>query len=236
MKIELMIGVLLMISSAARAQDMPVIAHWSFDCDEPHLLKDSGPNGLDAVLVEGDAANVSRVVGRVGWAVAFAPQHGCKFAAPADVAFDLQPPFTLAAWIKRTGDEPAAMEIFCRMWDTRSKGYRFRYGWNMINLMWGDGDERHSLSSPSFSIANDKWYHVAATHDGTMVRLYINCEPVAETEAGPTLIHEPSRPVIGNWVGRTNAYGFVGMIDELYIIGAALDGDDLFELAQPAQQ
>jgi hypothetical protein len=236
MRSSFLIVALLCLSSAAIAQDAAVIAHWTFDGDDASLLTDSGPHGLHAKLVEGDAANVSRVPGRVGQAIAFGADHGCKFAVATDAALDLQPPFTIAAWIKRTGDEPTAMEIFCRMWDSRPKGYRFRYGWNMTNLMWGDGEQRHSLSSPGFAIRNDKWYHVAATHDGAMVRLYINCELVAETEAGPVLVHEPASPVIGNWVGRTNAYGFVGMIDDLYIIGAALDGDALFELAEPSEK
>jgi hypothetical protein len=225
----------MMTSTVALAQDAPIIAHWSFDSDDAALLKDSGPYGLHAELLEGDATNVSWVEGRAGKAIAFAPEHGCKFAAPLHEALDLQPPFTIAAWIKRTGDEPSAMEIFCRMWDSNPTGYRFRYGWKMTNLMWGDADERHSLTSPGYAIRNDKWYHVAATHDGQMVRLYINCEHVAEAEAGPTLAKENSRAVIGNWVGRTNAYGFVGLIDELYIIGAALDGDALFDLAEPPQ-
>jgi len=232
----MIVAAMMLVSSAVCAEDLPVIAHWSFDSDEPALLTDSGPHGLHAELVEGDAANVSWIDGRVGKAIAFASDHGCKYSPRADEALDLQPPFTIAAWIKRTGDEPSAMEIFCRMWDTGTKGYRLRYGWKMTNLMWGDGDERYSLSSPGYSIRNDAWYHVAATHDGEMVRLYINCERVAETEAGPTMQPETVRPVIGNWVGRTNAYPFIGLIDELYIIGAALDGDALFELAEPPRQ
>jgi hypothetical protein len=79
--------------------------------------------------------------------------------------------------------------------------------------------------------------HVAVTNDGKSLKLYINGEQKMEQKGNISSLQPAYKrnkaAVIGNYLGRANAYNFVGLLDELYIIGKALSEDEIFELADP---
>lgn len=217
-------------------EGLPIIAHWSFDNDTGATVTDSGPNALHGEITGETPDKLTHAPGRVGQALNLAADHTAKILVKHSAKLDLKPPFTIAAWIKRTGEKPSSMEIFCHGVDSGKVGYRLRYGWRMLFFVFGDGENLITVQSPQHAIENDKWRHVAVVHDRSMVRLFINAEQVAEqavTSAPAPYIREA---VIGNYVGRADAYQFVGLIDELYLVGKALSGEELFKLAEPAKE
>ncbi len=236
MNVKTWLIVCCLAATCAADDELPIIAHWSFDDDTAGKLIDSGPSELHAELKHGDAKHATYVDGRVGKALSLAADHRCKFVLPNSPKLDIKPPFTIAAWIRRTSDKPTSTEILCKLWDSGTAGYRLRYGWRMLNFRWGDGNEAFSLSSPGNTIMKGKWYHVAATHDGKAVKLFINTEEVASVESDAAPAKENSQAVIGNFMGTPEAYPFVGQIVELCIIGKAMTSDELFELAEPEEK
>jgi hypothetical protein len=78
------------------------------------------------------------------------------------------------------------------------------------------------------SIKANTWTHIAATHDGTIARIYVDGK-----EAGSGLqqgiFTEEAGLVIGNT--QSKAPGFVGLADEVKLFGRALSGKEIAEIA-----
>jgi hypothetical protein len=176
---------------------------------------------------------IGREAGRIGQALRLDAGHRLRIEIGTAPQLDLKPPFTVACWIKRRGTDPTAMEIFCYGDDVEKAGWRLRYGWQAIYFVYGDGEKRCTFQSPGFSVPDDKWCHVAVTHDGKVVRIFINGEPVAEQAAPTAPANFKRSAVIGNYTGRPDAYNFVGLIDEMFLIGKALDKEEIYHLAAP---
>jgi hypothetical protein len=239
MRNELCLAGLLVASVAAAAPPGPVIAHWSFDEANGDAVADSGPHRLD-VKVQSDKP-VKRVAGMCGRAVEF-PADGKAFAVvPRNAVLDLKPPFTIAAWIKVAPQaKSSAMEIHCCKGDgspnQKSEGWRFRWGWQMIYFEFGDGQEAIRFNSPHYSVPAGYWTHVAATHDGRMLRLFRNAKEIASQPMKAVPAPAKNATVIGNFCGRKDAYPFIGQMDELIVIGRALDAEALYRLASGMNQ
>jgi len=236
-KLFIIITLFFSLSTFAAEEVLPVIAHWSFDHDSGTILKDSGPNKLDAELKSADKmAMVETDIGIQGKALKLSKTPSVKYLIQDKKGvLNLQPPFSIAMWMKRIGDKPKSMCLINKMTDgNKQTGWDFRYDWKMIDLRFGDGQKRQSAYSPKYQIRNDKWYHVAATNDGKIVRLFINCEMVKERIfENATPVPNKLSAIIGNYNGQSDVYNFIGFIDELYIVGKVLSGEELFKLSAP---
>ncbi|MFQ6098231.1 MAG: LamG domain-containing protein, partial [Armatimonadota bacterium] len=139
-------------------------------------------------------------------------------------------PFTVMAWIKPVGRRKT-MEIVCHKGDTSNKGFRLRNFWSRLAFEIGTGGDSIRVRAPEWSLEHGFWQHVAATYDGERVRLYVNAVLVAEAKA-PTPPTPESRPlVIGNYIGRKDAYPFEGVIDEVALYDSALAAEDILHAA-----
>lgn len=215
----------------APSEPLPFLARWTFDRDEPGRIVDSGPNRLDG-RIEGDTPErLGYEKGRIGKALRLDPGHRLKIVIPNAPALQLKPPFTVAAWMRYRKEGPSAMEILCFGDDVEAFGWRLRYGWQSLYFTFGDGVGLHRAETKRFAIPEEKWAHVAAVHDGKTVRLFVNAEPVAELEAPAAPAEYRRDAVLGNYTGRPDAYPFVGLLDEVCLVGKALDGEELFRLA-----
>jgi Concanavalin A-like lectin/glucanases superfamily len=237
-KILFIIAASLSLSTfAAEKTELPIIAHWSFDNDSGTILQDSGPNKLNAKLKSKDKkAQVETAEGMKGQALKLSAKPLIRYVVQdKKKILDLKPPFTIAMWIKRTGKMPKSMCLLNKMADSgKAGGWDLRYDWAMLDLRFSHGQKRQIVMSPKHQIKNDKWYHVAATNDGKKIQLFINCEKVKE-QIFDNATPAPNKRVvvIGNYTGRADAYNFIGLLDEVYIVGKVLSSEELFNLTAP---
>jgi hypothetical protein len=225
---------------ASEINDLPIIAHWSFDEDAGHKLSDSGPNKLNAKLISKNKdAAVTTAKGMKGKALELKADQKFKYVIEDKSGIlNLKPPYSICSWVKRTGKKPSSMCIFCKKHDNQSTGYGLRISWFMVNFRIGNSKHKNiNILSPSRGIKNDTWYHVAAVNDGKTVKILVNGE-VVKTRIVPKDVSgemvsasNKTKAVIGNYVGRNDAYNFVGLIDELYIFGKALSKEEIFRVA-----
>ena len=69
------------------------------------------------------------------------------------------------------------------------------------------------------------------TYDGERLQAFINCDPSAEAEVSGPIMAKNRHLVIGNFIGRKNAYAFEGAIDELKVFDRVLSRDEIFAAA-----
>jgi hypothetical protein len=164
-----------------------------------------------------------------------------------ETSFDLErtAPFTIAAWMypiaPRTGGE-ASYVIFTKS-NASNRGWGMTPVWNnagttnvtqvralMINTFPGNVLVRRGTTD----LTNNRWWHVAATYDGTSTAagLLLYVDGAAETVAGTTatltatILHD-NAPTIGG-VNATN--WFPGAIGDLRVYNRTLSATQIMQL------
>ena len=219
------------------AADLPIIAHWSFDEDQgTTVLKDSSVNKLDVPLNPADTGEkVKTVKGVIGQALELTGKEKAFFRITNE-KLNLKVPFSIACWVNIKNKKQENNSILCNAWDTDTKGFRIFVFWCMFSCRWGDGSKMNSISTKYGGILTDRWYHLTVTNDGKTVKLYVNGSLDKSIE-GDNLQPAANNVNcgIGNYFG-TNNYRFIGLMDELYIFGKALNDDEVFELAAKQEE
>ena len=97
------------------------------------------------------------------------------------------------------------------------------------------GGRTKTLQSPKNVITSNTWYHVAATYDGSRMRLYLNGEELVSTGKTGEIAPSPSVGVaLGNQPAGAGDRAFDGMLDDVRIYAKALTSSDLMTLADTA--
>ena len=77
--------------------------------------------------------------------------------------------------------QPFAGSVIVKDQGSNSSGYMIRCGGNgIINFNIGNGSW-HEISTPANSVQLNQWHHVAATYDGTSMKIYIDGELAAQS-------------------------------------------------------
>lgn len=132
---------------------------------------------------------------------------------------------TLEAWIYPTSWRTNIYEgsIITKEQASGSAGYILRCGASgKLSFAFGSGSAFPELATTTSVLTLNTWQHVAATYDGTTMRLYVNGVEVAN-KAQTGTIALSAKPVE---IGRNNEYSsryFTGRIDEARIFNVALD-------------
>jgi hypothetical protein len=80
-------------------------------------------------------------------------------------------------------------------------------------------------------IKPDIWYHVTATYDGSVFKVYLDGEEVGVSEPGLSLTKGQKDVFIGAYCGGY-AYGFEGVIDDVKIYDYALSPAQILKHAK----
>jgi len=121
--------------------------------------------------------------------------------------------FTFEAWV-RYDTVPTADAPILRKPDA----YRLVLKQSQLKLILVINGSTRTVTASIPTIAVDRWYQVAATYDGSRVRLYLNGQEVAE-QAISGAINQTTSPVS---IGRADSDVIDGMIDNVRIFGRAL--------------
>ena len=219
----------------ASAQAPEPIAHWTMDEIADGVVADATGNGYDASAhgVEDTVPDVTD--GVVGNALRFHREREQYLQVGTIDGLAAPDAMTVMAWI-RPLDRSGAHEIIGnkgdRSGDPPWPGWRLRYFWARVIFQYGTaGGEEPEVSTENWSISPGFWHHVAVTYDGERLIAYINCEPAAEAEVSEPIMPGTRSLVIGNYVGRKNAYAFEGNIDEVKVYDRALTAEEIFAAA-----
>jgi len=239
MRSELLaLALLMMLAASAAGEDGP-IAYWPMEQAEGGVVADATGNGHDATYGSVDGSQPEFVDGIAGNAVRFAEANEGFFTVAGSEDFNFDGPFTVMAWVKPSRRN-AAFAIACMKGDKSGDppwpGWRLRFFWARAMLQVGTpGGEEPSVSTAEWSVPAGFWSHVAGSWDGEQLRIFVNGVEKAGTEfRGQIAPQVRWRPLIlGNYMGRKNAYAFDGLLDEVRIFDRALTEDEVFvEAAQ----
>ena len=223
--------------SAAGHSAAALLAHWRFDGVVDGRIQDATGNGHDAVFFSRDDTEPVLTDGIHGQAVSLSARREEGFAVLDSAKLNVAGPFTVMAWV-RPNRRNAAFSIACMKGDKSGDppwpGWRLRFFWARAVLQLGtpEGDEP-SVASPQWSVPPGFWSHVAATWDGAELRIYVNAVEKGKTAfQGTVAAQNPGRPlVLGNYIGRKNAYAFDGLIDDVRVYSACLPADAILDAA-----
>ncbi len=211
-----------------------LIAYWSMDEVRDGKVLDLSGHGHDGLL-KGEAGLPELVEGIIGNALRLAPARRCWVEVPASEELDPPRALTVMAWVK-IAERNKPYAVICHKGDKSGPppwpGWRLRVGWAtaMVQIGTPDGNE-YWAKSPRFAVQPGKWTHIAATYDGHKLRIYVNAHLEGEVDAPGGIGHRRGPLVIGNYIGRKNAYPMDGLIDEVKIFARVLNEEEILQQA-----
>ncbi len=223
--------------------DAKVLGYWAFKAKKD-IGKDSSPNRNHGEL-KGEGSAEWTAKGKVGGGVKFDGKSWLE--VPHDNSLNVKDQITLMCWAKFgnpgdfTGDGREQSLIWkygpfetnkrfwasyaLRIWRPKSQFGSFGFDANMTK-------GRSAVVDPKFPEVADleeNWYHIAATADGTEIRIYTNGKETAkgpqrgEFQASelPLTIGHDLRPILIHFAFMN------GIMDEVVIADKALTGAEI---------
>ncbi|MNK25922.1 hypothetical protein D3C87_442520 [compost metagenome] len=130
--------------------------------------------------------------------------------------FDARTMRTIEAWIK-FDDLVNEQEIISK--STSSNGLELIiYNRQLAVFAMGGGLDRH-VDYPTSNLVANRWYHVAATHNGanSTLTLYLNGVSVGTAQTPPGMTNSGTPLHLGRWIDPNNSRYFKGSLDEVRI-------------------
>jgi hypothetical protein len=136
---------------------------------------------------------------------------------------------TIEAWIYPTSWRTNVFEggIVVKEMNTSNNGYMFRAGNNgRLNFAFsGGGLPWKELTTGANTLSLNTWQHVAATYNGSKVRLYVDGVRVDSANYTGTIGNASNNCVIGGWY--STGRNFPGKIDEVRIWNVTRSGSEI---------
>jgi hypothetical protein len=199
-----------------------LISYWTFDNDDfSDSFSDNHGTVQGATWTTGKVNNALRL-------------DGSAYATvPRDSSLEPTDAITLEAWINPdfTGEW---MRVFNKgiispyhgysllLHDNQHAGGRGRI---MMQVYTSTG--LHEEKYDDHEIYSGEWYHLAATYDGSHVRMYVDGVMEYESPVTGTIVHNTGRDLDIGRYGYQNNQKFRGLIDEAAIYDRALDADEI---------
>ena len=209
----------------------PALAHaaYAFSEGTGGTAADSSANGNTATLTR---PGLWSSAGRYGNGLLLGGAwDGARI--PASGSLDAGSALTLETWVYPTSiaDYPKLI------WRDGLDGSPYS-----LCMLWGDGSIGFGITTTAGrfsvyayrSILPDTWTHIAATYDGSMLRLYVNGQ-LANASAGAGSIVASTRDL---WLGRAPwGEGFAGTLDDVRIYSRALTAAEItVDMGTPATE
>jgi hypothetical protein len=176
---------------------------------------DATDHGLDA-----------RVVGDVDTGDHVAVFNGGSLRVGPDPLLNVVDGLTIAAWVMPKNKQTQTIVHKGASARTAPFGLSISQDGHLIfGLMTADTHDQLRISG--YEVGT--WWHVAATYDGQMMRVYVNGKQVGERSQGGPIIDDGSELLIGT---RSGASGdtFIGAMDDVHLFDQALDAEAIGDI------
>lgn len=215
------ISLFLCMDLAYAGVDPHTVAAWTFDEGQGRITRDVSGHDHDGELFDGAGWSKD---GKFGGAIEFDGVESCV-EIPHDDDLNLEA-FTIEAWINCV---PGANQAIMQKQGAGGSSER-NYILNIrpegfLRGSFSAGGTQHDFDGPTLLEAN-KWYHVAATYDGKVGRIYVNGELDSETKLDFAL--EPNdAPLLLGKAGGTGGARLNGLMDEVRLSSIARTQDEI---------
>ncbi len=88
------------------------------------------------------------------------------------------------------------------------------------------GGGSYNNINTTYTINPDTWYHMVCTWDGSLIKMYLNSELIAQTSCGHPISPATSYAYFGRW-GQLNDHNFNGIIDDFKIYNYTMDATEV---------
>jgi chitodextrinase len=216
----LAVAVVVAGSSAARGTSGAdgLVAAYSFDDGTGSILVDESTSGNDGSIV-GGASWIA--TGHSGGALSFDGSDD-RVTIPDATTLDLTSGMTVEAWVKPSANGQRSRAVLAK---PRGQGTSYALLSSQeankaagVANIYGD----RTVLGPVLPLGT--WSHLAATHDGSVVRLYVDGALVGSTPATGK-IRTSSNPLVLGTGG--NGELFAGQLDDVRVYNRALSLDEL---------
>jgi hypothetical protein len=209
-----------------------LVGHWRMDEGTGSFVADASPSGLHGTAVGGP----TWVPGKRGpFALSFTNGTSRYVTVPDAASLDLTTAITMAAWIRPTQVATASIMNKATFASGPTYGYELDLSSTgvpfvrLFNDTQAAGGGRLNATIP-YPTDGTTWMHVAATYDGTTIKMYIN-GVLNVTRASTSPIPMNSLPlVIGAPSDGLAARVFPGAIDDARLYNRALTAAEIAAL------
>jgi hypothetical protein len=196
------------------------VMQFMFDETEGIVAADTSGNGYDGILVNGPVWAIDSQEGNV------ISLDGVNDHVETDPfpAIDTWTELTVAAWVKNDIGAGAGTDDIVSWW--RWNGYPCSEC-SFVLTHHGNNEYFFQLGNTYISggsVSTD-WTYVAATYDGTSIRLYVNCTEVASALHSGGIPFCDATLIIGGQANGTNF--FDGRVDDVEIFDIALTAQEI---------
>ncbi len=210
------------------------LAHWAMDEIVGGKVADLSGHGHDAV-VKAEGVLPQLAEGIIGKAMKFVRSERQWLEVPYSPQLDAPAQITVMAWVK-VAERNKAYAVVCHKGDKSGPppwpGWRLRVFWTRAVFQIGTPDGKEfTAASERWDVMPGKWAHIAGTYDGRAVRIYVNGVLRGQADAPGGIAPRKQAIIIGNYIGRKNAYPMDGLIDDVRIYGRALSADEIVAAA-----
>jgi len=211
-----------LVLALAGSASAELVLHLPFDEGSGTVTEDVSASGLQVTLER----DFQWTAGNFGQAVSFTDGHAEVSGDPLNL-----PRITVMAWINPTSIAPA---VAANHWTDQNNiyGKKGNNGDDSIGLsltggngvlFYADTGADNMLFVLDAGVQTGQWQHIAATFDGTIMRVFLDGEQIGEMAAGGSdsiiEIHHPVR-IGGN--PDQGGIDFVGAIDDVKVFDQAL--------------
>jgi hypothetical protein len=202
------------------------VGHWKLDEVAGTTAADASPYNNTATLYSGLSFTTNSVTGAYNRALSL--NGAGQYASAANSAsLQLTDALTISGWVKADAwGVGSDVDVIARKGDAGPVNYQLAIADGHAALFLDESDTAGVRGATA--LAAGRWYHVAATWDGSQVKIYVNGaldnSPVARTG---TIGIDTRSLVLG---GRSGANYFDGALDDVRIYNYALDEGDIKRL------
>ncbi len=211
---------------AAEATSSGLIGHWTLDTITSGVVSDSSGQGNNGVIVGDPIATT----GRINTALQFSG-NGDRIVVSDRAELDFSNQLTIAAWISPTSRQAQVVAKKARI--NTVDGFELSLSsagsvFARFNQM-SSADAFRVDSLATYPTDGTTWMHVAATYDGTTIKLYVN----GSLQSSRSAVFQigPNNASLGLGAQDDGMSPFSGRLDDVFLFNKALSAAEIATLA-----